>query len=176
MPASFRIVCFAARSPACDSMARRARGWKTCARPTGRRTDPRWRSFDLGQKDQIEYPIGKVLHTADGYLSDVRVSPDGERVAFFEHPIRYDDRGWLKVVDKAGMVKTLTPEYWGAEGVAWTRDGKAVVYAAGDKGWDSFYPRVASVDGTAKANFSVSGIGIFLLDVSPRGTWLVISN
>ena len=66
---------------------------------------------DLGQKDQLEYPIGKVLHTADGYLSDVRVSPDGERVAFFEHPIRYDDRGWLKVVDKTGMVKTLTPEY-----------------------------------------------------------------
>jgi len=131
---------------------------------------------DLGQKDQIEYPIGKVLHTANGYLSDVRVSPDGERVAFFEHPIRYDDRGWLKVVDKTGMVKTLTPEYWGAEGVAWTRDGLGVVYAAGERGWDSFYPRVASVDGAAKANFSVSGIGMFLLDVSPKGTWLVISN
>jgi dipeptidyl aminopeptidase/acylaminoacyl peptidase len=131
---------------------------------------------EVGLKDQLEYPIGKILHTADGYLSDVRVSPDGEHVAFFEHQIRFDDRGWLKVVDKAGMVRTLTPEYWGAEGAAWTRDGTAVVYAAGDKGWDSFYPRVVRLDGKAASNFSVSGIGMFLFDVSSKGTWLITRN
>jgi eukaryotic-like serine/threonine-protein kinase len=131
---------------------------------------------EVGLKDQLEYPIGKTLHTGDGYLSDVRISPDGEHVAFFEHPIRFDDRGWLKVVDKAGTVKTLTPEYWGAEGIAWTSDGKGIVYAAGDKGWDSFYPRVVTIDGKPRSSFGVSGIGMFLFDVSPKGTWLITRN
>ena len=131
---------------------------------------------DLGLGDQLEYPIGKKLHATDGYLSDVRVSPDGNQVAFFEHPIRFDDRGWLKVVDRSGTVRTLTPEYWGAEGIAWKPDGSAIVYAAGEKGWDSFYPRVAQLDGTRHSDFAVSGIGMFLLDVSSKGTWLVSRN
>ncbi len=82
----------------------------------------------------------------------------------------------MKVVDPAGTVRTLTPEYWGAEGIAWTRDGAAIVYAAGDKGWDSFYPRVIRLDGKAASNFSVSGIGMFLFDVSSKGPWLITRN
>ena len=35
--------------------------------------------------DRLEYPIGTLLYEADGYLSDVRVSHDGQRVAFVEH-------------------------------------------------------------------------------------------
>ena len=131
---------------------------------------------EVGLRDQLEYPIGKTLYTVSGYISDVRVSPDGERVAFFEHPIRFDDRGWLKVADKTGSVKTLTPEYWGAEGIAWTSDGKRIVYAAGEKGWDSFYPRVVTTDGTIRSSFGVSGIGMFLFDVSPKSTWLLTRN
>jgi serine/threonine protein kinase len=58
---------------------------------------------------QIEYPIGKVLYSVKiGYLSDPRVSPDGERVAFFEHQIAGDDRGNVKVVDRSGQVAVLT--------------------------------------------------------------------
>ena len=54
---------------------------------------------DLGVKDQLEYPIGTKLYEASGYLSDLRVSPDGTRVAFMEHPGRWDDRGYVRVVD-----------------------------------------------------------------------------
>src|SRR6185436_6893958 len=32
---------------------------------------------DLGTKDRLEYPAGKMLYEAEGYLSDPRVSPDG---------------------------------------------------------------------------------------------------
>ena len=35
-------------------------------------------------------------------LSDLRVSPDGTRVAFFDHHILGDNRGWVKVVDVGG--------------------------------------------------------------------------
>jgi eukaryotic-like serine/threonine-protein kinase len=43
--------------------------------------------------DRLEYPIGNVLYKSGGYVSDVRVSPSGERAAFFEHPVPWDDRG-----------------------------------------------------------------------------------
>ena len=54
---------------------------------------------DLGTKDRLEYPIGTVLYETAGYLSDPRVSPDGTRVAFMDHQARFDDRGWVKIVD-----------------------------------------------------------------------------
>ena len=38
-------------------------------------------------KVRLEYPLGKVLYETEGWISDARVSPDGERVAFIDHPI-----------------------------------------------------------------------------------------
>ena len=133
---------------------------------------------DDGRNDRIEYPIGKVLYTssANGYVSDVRVSPDGSMVAFFDHQQRWDDRGWLKVADRGGQVRTLTGEYWGAEGIAWTRDGKTIVYSAGDNGWDSFHPRGVPADGTSPARAVLQGVGLFIMDIAPNGQWLVTEN
>ena len=70
-------------------------------------------------EDLLEYPIGTILHRAPGYLSDLRVSPDGNHVAFFEHPVRYDDRGFVKIWDRGGSVRVLAGEYWGMQGLAW---------------------------------------------------------
>ena len=41
---------------------------------------------DMGGKNRLEFPIGKVIHETPGWISHPRVSPDGERVAFIEHP------------------------------------------------------------------------------------------
>ena len=57
--------------------------------------------------DQLEFPVGRVLHRSAGYLSDLKVSPSGDRIAFFEHPARFDDRGSLVVVDLSGRASTL---------------------------------------------------------------------
>ena len=51
---------------------------------------------------RLEFPIEKVLYEAEGWISNVRVSRDGQRVAFVDHPILGDDRGALCVVDRAG--------------------------------------------------------------------------
>ena len=127
---------------------------------------------DDGRTDTLEYPIGTVLYQASGYLSDLRVSPDGARVAFFEHPVRYDDRGWLKVADRQSNVRTLAGEYWGQEGIAWAPDGRTIFYSAGEAGWDSFYPRAVGASGSAVSRAALPNAGgVFVHDVSPAGRW-----
>ncbi len=122
--------------------------------------------------DQLEFPLGTVVYQAPGYLSDPRVSRDGTRVAFMEHPERFDDRGTVKVVDRFGTVITLTDEHWGEEGVAWSADGESVLYSAGT----SIEYRIQSVraDGQARPVQLVSAPGaLFVHDVSPDGRFVV---
>ncbi len=68
--------------------------------------------------DQLEFPTGHVVHKVTGYLSDPRVSPDGSRVAFMEHPVKFDNRGFVKVVDRAGVVTTISGEFGEGQGIA----------------------------------------------------------
>jgi len=92
-------------------------------------------------QQQLEYPIGKVLYqVTSGYLSDLRVSPDGAQVAFFEHHFSGDDRGWVKVVDAGGSVKTLAGEYWGEEGLAWSPDSRLVYFSGSIHGGEALQP------------------------------------
>jgi DNA-binding winged helix-turn-helix (wHTH) protein len=57
--------------------------------------------------NQIEYPVGQVLHKTAGWLTDVRVSPDGSAVAFIDHLARHDDAGDVRVW-WAGKVKVVS--------------------------------------------------------------------
>jgi eukaryotic-like serine/threonine-protein kinase len=85
---------------------------------------------DVAGRDRLEYPIGTVVYEASGYLSDPRVSPDGRRIAFAEHPFRWDDRGTVKIVDRTGKVSAVTPEYSTVEGLAWLQSGTEVAFSA----------------------------------------------
>ncbi|MGA2263405.1 MAG: hypothetical protein ABSH28_18465, partial [Acidobacteriota bacterium] len=46
------------------------------------------------RKVQLEYPAGNAIYTTSGYLDYARISPSGKEVAFLEHPVYGDDRGW----------------------------------------------------------------------------------
>jgi Tol biopolymer transport system component len=83
-------------------------------------------------RHRLEYPIEKVLHQAEGWISNVRVSPDGERVAFIDHPIAGDDRGSVSVVDRAGRVTVLAAGWASALGLDWSPDGGEVWFTATD--------------------------------------------
>jgi len=83
-----------------------------------------------GGPQQLEYPIGKVLFKTNGYVSHPRISPDGKHVAFLEHPVYGDDRGYVDIADAAGNVKRLTPEAQGEDGVTWSPDEGEVWFAA----------------------------------------------
>ncbi len=79
---------------------------------------------------RLEYPIGTVLHQTAGWLGDLRFSPRGDRIAFSEHPLDGDDRGWIAVVDRTGKQSKISQNWESIQGLAWSRDGKEVWYAA----------------------------------------------
>jgi Tol biopolymer transport system component len=121
----------------------------------------------VGQQDLLEYPAGKVLHRASGYLSDLRVSPDGSRIAFFEHPGRdYTDRGCVKLADRDdGTVRTLAGEYWGLQGLAWTPDGSTILYSGAEVD-GRYQPQAVSVSGVPTPHALMPSVGSeFVLDV-----------
>ena len=73
-----------------------------------------------GGRNVLEYPPGRVLYSSAGWLSHLRFSPAGDRLAFVDHPIRHDDGGRLMVTDLAGAKTDLTNRHWTAlTGLAW---------------------------------------------------------
>ncbi len=89
---------------------------------------------EVNGKNRLEYPIGTVLYETPGYLSDLRMSPDGQRLAFAEHPERGDDRGVIAVVDLKGGHTVLTPAYFSLEGLSWTGGSERLVFAGSANG------------------------------------------
>ena len=85
---------------------------------------------EIGDKSRLECPIGNVLAESTGYLSDLRVSPNGEMIAFMEHDLDFDNRGLVVVVDRQGARVASSPHYRGLEGLAWAPDGRSVQYSA----------------------------------------------
>jgi hypothetical protein len=130
---------------------------------------------DLGDKDRLEYPTGTTLYeVGGGYISDPSVSPDGSRVAFMEHQLRYDDRGWLKVVDRSGTVTTLAGEFWGGEGVAWSPDGATLFFSSAGPAGSGYYPQVVNVNGPPKPRPAFPSIvSAETMDIAPDGRMLV---
>jgi Tol biopolymer transport system component len=125
----------------------------------------------VGGKDRLEFPAGKVLFETAGYVSDLRFSPDGQHIGFLTHPIKYDDRGGVAVVDLAGKVSNLSDGYWGLEGLAWTPDGKEVLFAAGNS-YSAFVIYAVSLSGKRREALESAG-GLTIQDVSRDGRWLV---
>ena len=83
-------------------------------------------------RSRLEYPIGTVLKESTGYLSDVRISPRGDRIACVPHDFVGDNRGRVVMLDLAGSVAASSPEYWGVLGMAWSADGSELFYSALD--------------------------------------------
>ena len=81
---------------------------------------------DVGGKNRLEYPIGKVLRETPGWISHPRVSPDGELVAFLEHPQVGDDAGGEHVVDRQGKDKSLAEDFLTIQGIAWEPKGREI--------------------------------------------------
>ncbi|MGB9492163.1 MAG: protein kinase [Terriglobales bacterium] len=126
--------------------------------------------FNQGQW-QLQFPIGKVLFQADNWISELRVSPDGQRVALFHHPASNDDRGDVIVVDRAGHIETLSKGWEALEGLAWAPSGKEIWFSAAESG-EQFCIHAVSVSGKQRT-VHCSTASTRILDIAPSGRVLV---
>jgi serine/threonine protein kinase len=107
-------------------------------------SDVRWADWDSqGQlavvhyvdgHSRLEYPIGHVLYQSGGWISNIRLSPGGDRIAFMDHPALWDNRGVVAVVDRSGHVRTLCGGWENESGLAWRQDGKEIWFTAAARG------------------------------------------
>ena len=126
---------------------------------------------EVGGKSRLEYPVGKVLYETAAYVSDLRFSPKGDRIAFFDHPAKYDDRGVVAVVDLSGKKTDLAGGFWGMEGLAWSKDGGEIFFSA-SAGGANYQPRGVTLSGKQRLVLPAAG-SLVIYDVAPDGRWLV---
>ncbi|HEX8171313.1 MAG TPA: protein kinase [Thermoanaerobaculia bacterium] len=122
-------------------------------------------------KTRIEYPIGTVRYETPHYIRDVRVSPDGKRLAILE-PSRgeYD----LAVIDSGNPVTIARGWARGANGIAWSPDGQEI-YVSGTS-TPAAPPALyaVSTEGVVRLVTKLTG-AVRVFDVSPRRE-LLLSN
>ncbi len=124
----------------------------------------------IAVKFVLEYPIGKVLWKTSGWISNPRVSPAGDRVAFIDHPSLTDDGGSIAVVDRSGRKTSLSKPFASAQGLAWRPDGTEVWFTAAEVSLRALYS--ASLSGNVRLRSRVAG-NLTLRDISAEGRMLV---
>jgi serine/threonine protein kinase/Tol biopolymer transport system component len=126
---------------------------------------------EVGGKSRVEYPIGKVLYETAGWISNIRFSPKGDRLAFIDHPLRGDDGGTVSVVDLSGKKSDLTERWASAFGLAWSPSGDEIWFTATATGFSRSL-RGVSLSGTLRELLSAPGT-LTLHDVGPGGRALL---
>ena len=106
--------------------------------------DVRWADWDPkgelavvhhgDERSRLEYPIGHVLYETGGWISHIRFSPGGDKIAFMDHPALWDDRGSVAVTDLAGHVQVLCSGWESEDGLAWSPDGREIWFTAAKRG------------------------------------------
>ena len=123
-----------------------------------------------GTLEHLEFPIGNVLYRTSGFITDIRFSHDGSRIAFADHPLFADDAGGVSVVDRKGQRLSLAEGYTTVRGVAWSPDGREVWYSAGTQNEDGIY--AVTLAGDRRIVWSAPTF-VKLLDIAPDGRVLL---
>lgn len=121
---------------------------------------------------RIEYPIGHILYEVPiGYLSDVRVSPKGDWVAFAEHPTFGDNAGYVVVVDSSGHKRTLSPRHSIVQAINWALADKEVWFSGATRAAE-IQLKASDLSGHARVVDRIPGIPI-LHDIARDGRVLL---
>jgi eukaryotic-like serine/threonine-protein kinase len=121
--------------------------------------------------ESIEYPRSKTLYETTGWLSDLRVSPSGNEVAFMEHLVMGDDCGNIVFIDGKGARHTLSTGWASAAGLAWTPSGREIWFTAARSGVSR---ALYATDLSGKVRLIAAFPGILTLcDISASGRVLI---
>ena len=126
---------------------------------------------DAEGKHRLELPVGHVLYETAGWISNARVSPRGDLVAFIDHRSIADDGGSVAVVDSAGKVRTLAGGWSSAWGLAWPPSGQEIWFTAAEKGRVQAL-RAVTLAGEQRVILAIPA-RLILHDVSRRGQVLL---
>ncbi len=115
----------------------------------------------------IERPLGTTVYKAGGRISDLRVSPNGENVAF----VSYSPEGAkVMVLDAHNAARALTKGYPDCGALAWSPSGTEVWFTAGNWGADTL--RAAPLNGDEYEVYRSTGGHMTLEDIGTDGTIL----
>jgi eukaryotic-like serine/threonine-protein kinase len=122
---------------------------------------------------RLEYPMGKVLRDGINWISHPRVSPDGKRVAFFDHENPGgDDQGSVAVLELDGREKKLASGFVSLEGLEWSPAG--TLWFTGTRTGSAENLREVSLVGKERTITNVPG-GMWLQDIR-NGAALMITH
>ena len=122
-------------------------------------------------RHRLEFPPGKLLYEADGWIGHIRISPKADMVAFIDHPELGDDGGAVAVVDLAGKRTTLSTGWDSVQGIAWSPRGDEIWFTATRTGGDrSLY--AVNLSASVRLLARVPG-ELTLLDVDREGNVLL---
>jgi Tol biopolymer transport system component len=129
---------------------------------------------EVDGRNRLEYPVGTVLYETAGWISSPRVSPDGERIAFLDHDMRWDNVSRVATVDREGNVVRLGPAT-DSEGLAWSPSGDEIWFAGGldEKMARGIY--AVGLDGEVRKVYQQAA-DLLLFDVLADGRALVGSS
>jgi eukaryotic-like serine/threonine-protein kinase len=128
----------------------------------------------IGRHFRLEFPIGRVLYETEGYISHIRFSSTGDRIAFMDHPAINDNRGAVSVVDLKGQRKVLT-RLWGSEmGLGWSPTGNELWFGA-ELGDEGYALRAVDLDGRERVLLAAP-VSLFPQDVSRTGQLLLTTE
>jgi Tol biopolymer transport system component len=122
---------------------------------------------------RLEYPIGKVLYRAAGWIDSIRFSPNGDRIIFADHPLRGDNRGDVLLVNLAGEKRVLSVGWEAISGVAFAPGGREFWFVGAHEGNSDALWAVS--DSGRQRVLMRSPVGCFLRDITPDGRALVDS-
>ncbi|HEY2820717.1 MAG TPA: WD40 repeat domain-containing serine/threonine protein kinase [Candidatus Acidoferrum sp.] len=118
-------------------------------------------------KVRIEYPIGKVLYETPGWVSHLRISPNGKLIAFVDHPYTRDDGGFVATVDSSGNKKIISDSFVSLQGLAWRPDGDEIWFT-GTKSGSNRELRGVTLGGKERLVYLGTGT-LTLHDISKQG-------
>ncbi|MGA8732519.1 MAG: protein kinase [Terriglobales bacterium] len=122
----------------------------------------------VGGLDDLEFPIGKVLYETSGSISNIRFSPGGDRIAFLDHPKRWDDSGSVCVTDLAGNRTTLSSGWEWEYGLAWSPKGNEIWFSALESGSSNRSLWAVSLSERLRKVLTVP-VGFTVQDIAPDG-------
>ena len=125
-----------------------------------------------GSQQMLEYPLGHVVYRTTGWVDHVRFSPNGDAIAFLDHPVDGDDRGYVAWADRQGKVTRVTKEWSALKGLAWTPNGQEIWFSGNEGGEQYAIWSVTRWGGQRKVFAGPSDV--WLQDIAPNGKALIL--